>query len=88
MQKDKTELMKLWKCNALIEAVRGTVISQTLAKQIYELQKGYYKVTEQRLDDSHTLVSMQIIEDEELVDSQIYFFIVHGKLGNKLNFSE
>jgi hypothetical protein len=73
-------------CENLIKSIRGTSINQHLAKQIRQLSIGGFMISESRLDDEHSLVSMQrVIENNPFGD--VSFFVVKGKLGKELNMS-
>ncbi len=73
-------------CDALIESIRGGIITQKIAKKIYKLSKGGYRISESRLDDENSLVYIirqYPISDESFTESSI--FVVRGKLGKELN---
>jgi len=71
-------------CETLIKSIRGTSINQHLAKEIKKISIGGFIIAESRIDDEHSIVSMQrVINNNPFGD--VSFFIVEGKLGKELN---
>lgn len=71
------------KLNELLENNRGRFISQHIAKEIYNNCMGLeYKIEEHRLDNNHSMV---IIYNSNDADSEKTVFVVHCKIGDKLN---
>lgn len=79
------EMKKRWlECEELIQKIKGTFITQSLAKEIYELQKGGFRLTESRLNDNTSIV---VIERQYDFDNygEPYVFLIRGLLGKELN---
>jgi hypothetical protein len=72
-------------CENLIKSIRGTNINQHLAKQIRKLSIGGFMISESRLDDEHTIVSMQRVIKNNPFGTDVSFFIVEGNLDKELN---
>jgi hypothetical protein len=86
MESKNEMTQRFLKCEDIIKNIRGTFITPHLAREINELQKGGYRVSETRLNDSHSIVIMERQINNEKFETP-YFFIVKGELGKKLHFS-
>lgn len=83
----KELLSRFDECDKLIQANRGKIINQSLAKVIYKLSKGGFRIVEERIDDDKSFVRMQRIVDEKYQEAKFdwNFFVVKGRLYDKLN---
>lgn len=75
------------KCEKLVIANRGKIITKKLAKEIYQLSKGGFRISEEKVGEDLTYVQIQRVINKLFVEQEFEwnFFLVKGMLYDKLN---